>query len=222
MLRVAADAECLPGTEKREARSAGHSRTTSPWRDDHVTRGRQGWAEDFPIREEVEDHAGRRRAFVINCHEGGLGFTVRAEEEGRGVPTAPRSWPGPPPPVGRPSPAMPAEHGVRLDDEERVAPFGKPPTDENPEPAVTVTEPWAWRPALQHDQLLTQAKILDDQVRSGFRPRCDRSPCPPDHVEPSPSVLDPLGVFHRAGQKERTVDRVLAPYSGYSAPSVEM
>jgi hypothetical protein len=47
-----------------------------------VMRGRQGWAEDFPIREEVEDHAGRRRAFVINCHEGGLGFTVRAEEEG--------------------------------------------------------------------------------------------------------------------------------------------
>jgi hypothetical protein len=82
MLRVAADAECLPGTENREARSAGHSGTTSPWREDHVTRGRRGWAEDFPIREEVEDHAGRRRAFVINCHEGGLGFTVRAEEEG--------------------------------------------------------------------------------------------------------------------------------------------
>jgi len=47
-----------------------------------VTGGRQGWEEDFPIREEVEDHAGRRRAFVINCYEGGLGFTVRAEEEG--------------------------------------------------------------------------------------------------------------------------------------------
>lgn len=45
--------------------------------------GEQGWEADFPIREEVEDHAGRRRSFVINCHEGGLGFTVRAEEEGR-------------------------------------------------------------------------------------------------------------------------------------------
>ena len=40
-------------------------------------------ARRFPMREEVEDHAGRMRAFVINCHEGGLGFTVRAEEEGR-------------------------------------------------------------------------------------------------------------------------------------------
>jgi hypothetical protein len=35
------------------------------------------------MREEVEDYTGRARAFVITCHEGGLGFTVRAEEEGR-------------------------------------------------------------------------------------------------------------------------------------------
>ena len=42
-----------------------------------------GWQSDFPIREEVEDYAGRMRAFVINCHEGGLGFTVRAAEDGR-------------------------------------------------------------------------------------------------------------------------------------------
>ncbi|MBZ5638867.1 MAG: hypothetical protein LAO51_08950 [Acidobacteriia bacterium] len=40
------------------------------------------WRSDFPIREQVEDFAGRERTFVITCHEGGLGFTVRAEEEG--------------------------------------------------------------------------------------------------------------------------------------------
>ncbi len=45
--------------------------------------GEQDWDADFPMREEVEDYAGRTRSFVINCHEGGLGFTVRAEEEGR-------------------------------------------------------------------------------------------------------------------------------------------
>jgi hypothetical protein len=44
----------------------------------------RGWKADFPLREEVEDCAGRKRRFVITCHEGGLGFTVRAEEEGRG------------------------------------------------------------------------------------------------------------------------------------------
>jgi hypothetical protein len=48
-----------------------------------VRNGEQGWEADFPMREEVEDYAGRTRSFVINCHEGGLGFTVRAEEEGR-------------------------------------------------------------------------------------------------------------------------------------------
>ena len=48
-----------------------------------MRKGEQGWDADFPMREEVEDYAGRTRSFVINCHEGGLGFTVRAEEEGR-------------------------------------------------------------------------------------------------------------------------------------------
>jgi len=48
-----------------------------------VKKSEQDWGADFPIREEVEDYGGRTRAFVINCHEGGLGFTVRAEEEGR-------------------------------------------------------------------------------------------------------------------------------------------
>ena len=43
----------------------------------------KSWEADFPIREEVEDHAGKTRTFVINCHEGGLGWTVRAQEEGR-------------------------------------------------------------------------------------------------------------------------------------------
>ena len=40
------------------------------------------WHVDFPIRDEFEDFAGKRRTFVITCHEGGLGFTVRASEEG--------------------------------------------------------------------------------------------------------------------------------------------
>lgn len=42
------------------------------------------WQRDFPMRQELEDFAGRKRVFVIACHEGGLGFTVRATEEGCG------------------------------------------------------------------------------------------------------------------------------------------
>jgi len=37
--------------------------------------------QDFPIEEEVEDHAGRARRFLITCYEGTLGFTVRAHEQ---------------------------------------------------------------------------------------------------------------------------------------------
>jgi hypothetical protein len=40
------------------------------------------WSSDFPIREEFEDFSGKRRVFEITCHEGGLGYTVRATEEG--------------------------------------------------------------------------------------------------------------------------------------------
>lgn len=42
-----------------------------------------GWKKDFPIHEEVEDFSGRQRSFVIDCHEGPFGFTVRASEEGK-------------------------------------------------------------------------------------------------------------------------------------------
>jgi hypothetical protein len=51
-----------------------------------VKNGNQEWNNDFPIEEEVEDHAGRTRLFLITCHEGPLGFTVRAQEkEARGA-----------------------------------------------------------------------------------------------------------------------------------------
>ena len=43
--------------------------------------GNEEWNNDFPIEEEVEDHGGRTRLFSITCHEGPLGFTVRAQEK---------------------------------------------------------------------------------------------------------------------------------------------
>ena len=41
------------------------------------------WKPDFPIHEEAEDFAGRKRSFVVDCHEGPLGYTVRASEAGK-------------------------------------------------------------------------------------------------------------------------------------------
>lgn len=37
----------------------------------------------FPLRDEVEHFSGKKRVFVITCHEGAFGYTVRAEEEGK-------------------------------------------------------------------------------------------------------------------------------------------
>ena len=39
------------------------------------------WKADFPIHDKVEDFSGQQRSFVIHCHEGQLGYTVRASEE---------------------------------------------------------------------------------------------------------------------------------------------
>jgi len=39
------------------------------------------WQSDFPMREDFEDFAGKRRRFVIDCHAGPLGYTVQAREE---------------------------------------------------------------------------------------------------------------------------------------------
>ncbi len=36
----------------------------------------------FPLEEQVEDFSGKLRTFVIDCHEGPLGFTLRAHEKG--------------------------------------------------------------------------------------------------------------------------------------------
>src|SRR5262249_56729166 len=121
---------------------------------------------------------------------------------GCGRPPASPSTSRPPSPVGRPPPAMPTEHGRGLNDEEGLSPSGHPPTSENPEPAVAVTQPGTWRPALQHDQLLTQAKILGDQVGSGCEPCRDRPPRPPDHTE-TPPFLALAGGFPRPRAAEK-------------------
>jgi hypothetical protein len=47
---------------------------------------RINWQDDFPIHEEAEDFAGKPRRFLITCHEGGVGYTVRAsEKDGEGL-----------------------------------------------------------------------------------------------------------------------------------------
>jgi len=40
-----------------------------------------GWEKDFPRREEFEDFSGKMRTFIVDCHEGPWGYTIRAREE---------------------------------------------------------------------------------------------------------------------------------------------
>jgi len=40
-----------------------------------------GWEKDFPRHEEFEDFSGKTRTFIVDCHEGPLGYTIRAREE---------------------------------------------------------------------------------------------------------------------------------------------
>jgi hypothetical protein len=44
-------------------------------------RDHPGWEKDFPRREEFEDFSGKMRTFIVDCHEGPLGYTIRAREE---------------------------------------------------------------------------------------------------------------------------------------------
>lgn len=39
------------------------------------------WQKDFPMREEVEHFSGKKLAFIIDCHHGHMGFSLRAREE---------------------------------------------------------------------------------------------------------------------------------------------
>ena len=41
------------------------------------------WEHEFPMQQEAEDFAGNVRRFEITCHFNGLGYSVRATEDGR-------------------------------------------------------------------------------------------------------------------------------------------
>jgi hypothetical protein len=65
-----------------KSKSFGDQREERRRRFHPMKSGAANWQSDFPIREEFEDFSGKRRMFAIHCHEGALGYTVRACEEG--------------------------------------------------------------------------------------------------------------------------------------------
>ena len=77
--RVNADVRRTKGNPGEAA--SGDTLTGRRRRRNLLKRRITNWKTDFPIHETVEDFSGRQRSFVIQCHEGELGYTVRASEE---------------------------------------------------------------------------------------------------------------------------------------------
>ena len=50
---------------------------------------------------------------------------------------------------------MPAEDGIWLNDEKRIAPFGPDPSQTYPEDPIPPTQPWPEMLPIEHGQLLT-------------------------------------------------------------------
>lgn len=63
---------------------------------------------------------------------------------------------------------MPANDGIRLDDDQSVTPLREPATSQDPKPAIGVAKPWPGLPAPENDQLLPKVQILSDQSEFGF------------------------------------------------------
>ena len=74
----------------------------------------------------------------------------------------------PPTPMRLSTDAMPADDGIRLDDDERATPIRKPAASQNPESTVHLANPGTRLAPLENDELLPQTQVLSHQSRLGF------------------------------------------------------
>ncbi len=76
---------------------------------------------------------------------------------------------------------MPANDGIRLDDDQTIAPVGKAVADQDPEAPICIAEPRSGLTALQNDELLPKAEILGSQSRFGLEDGGERVGKVPNH-----------------------------------------
>ena len=60
--------------------------------------------------------------------------------------------------------SVPANHGLRRDDDEGLLPTGPSPTSRYPEQPVEWSEPWSWVSMLQHRDLLAERQIRQEKA----------------------------------------------------------
>ncbi len=66
-------------------------------------------------------------------------------------------------PVGAPAARVPAQHGLRLHNQQAMAPSLEPAAHQNPEAPIPVPENGTFALALQHYELLTQTHDFGDE-----------------------------------------------------------
>ena len=54
---------------------------------------------------------------------------------------------------------MPANEGHRLDDDQKIAPVGKPAADQKPEAAIGIAEPRSGLTVLENDELVPKTEF---------------------------------------------------------------
>jgi hypothetical protein len=62
---------------------------------------------------------------------------------------------------------VPPDDRFRLNQPQRSAPSGPAPAEQDPERAVAIPESWPGAGALQHQDLLAQGQVLQEQVAAG-------------------------------------------------------
>jgi len=77
------------------------------------------------------------------------------------------AWPGSPPPVQTEAGAVPADHGVGLDDNQKnFSPAGPTLAKSAPEEAIQAIQFWPWPFSFEHGDLLSEGQNFEGGIPS--------------------------------------------------------
>ena len=90
------------------------------------------------------------------------------------------------PPIHAKASPVPADNSFRSDDDDRLLPLRPQPTNGNPEELVKQIESRPRTTPFQHGQLLSQHKVLKDEIPAATEESKERPEREPEHAEHSP------------------------------------
>jgi len=83
---------------------------------------------------------------------------------------------------------MPGDNRFRLDDPQRTPPIGPQARQEHPEGAVELVDQWPGVGALEHEDLLAQGEVSDEQIATGAEEVAQEAKQESDHVMVSAGI----------------------------------